>query len=113
MAGRSIDLNVTISGPLFSKRIDPVVKRAIVEEALEKIEERMVRSARSGGVNALGRRRNVVTQRRQNLDLHIESTLRNPRQTGRAWGDKNMAIIKAMTRNVLNKATQRIVGELS
>lgn len=108
----ALNIEVMLRGPLFTKKIDDVVADALIHEALDKVEERMERSAHSGGRNALGRRRNIVTQERHGLTLDIASTLRNPRQTGRSWQDKNTSIIKSMTRNVLRKAAQRMAGEL-
>ena len=106
----SVDITVKLTGPLFSKSVDAVVKRAIVEEALDKVDERMERSARGRGE---GRKRNTVTRERRDLVLSVNSTLIRPRTTGRAWTSKNMGIIKAMTPRVLRKVAQRAAEGLS
>jgi len=38
-----IEVTGTVKGPLFSQRIDETTKRVIVEEVLDKIDERVTR----------------------------------------------------------------------
>jgi hypothetical protein len=132
-------VTVTIRGPLFSKKIDQVVKDAIVAESLLKIQERVERPGRR-----LGRKNNRLSSRRNALVLDVASTLRdpsvtrqripsfgsgrgrrpnpqfNPRSRGTAWvrkhvggGQYGKGIIGAMAPAVLRKTAQRIIGELS
>ena len=132
-------ITVNVSGPLFSKKIDHVIKSAIVAEALMKVEERIKRPGRKAG-----RRLNRLTSRINGLTLTVDSTVRakgsrrqsfptfgrgagrrvnpdfNPRATGKAWmrkhvgsGDYGKGIIGQMLPRVLRKTTARIVGELS
>lgn len=107
-----MDISVQLTGPMFTKEAKPVVEKALGEEALRKISERMERSARSGGKKALGRRRNTITQTQNGLVLDIDSTLIWPRTKGSSWYRKNERIITAMTKNVLRKAGRRIAEEL-
>lgn len=108
MTDRTVGMNVTLSGPLFSKKVDDVVKNAIVSEALTKIADRTKRGGKGKGAKA-----NVVTPQRQELVLEVHSTLHYPRTTGKAWDRKNIAIVKAMGPNVLRSVSRRIVSELT
>ena len=102
-----MNISVTISGPLFRKKVDAVVKAAIVEEVLEKIGQRMER-----GGKGLGARRNVVSHRIAGLAMEVETTRRFPRTRGAAWARKNVGIVRGMAPNVLRKTALRIVEEL-
>ena len=104
-----IQVHVTVKGPLFTKKLDSLVRNAMYEEAVEKITARMER-----GGKGLGARRNVVTTRRLDpLTGEASSTLHRPRTKGTAWTRKNVAIAKAMAPRVLRKAALRITSELS
>ena len=103
-----IMVSVRLRGPLFTKRITPLVEAAILSEALEKIGERMER-----GGKGLGAKRNVVTLRRNALTLEAASTLRRPRTKGTAWTRKNVGIVRAMAPRVLNAVARRVVAELT
>lgn len=137
----SMNLNATIKGPLFSKKIDAVVKQAIWVETLDKIEDRILRPSRKAQ-KKLGFRRNTLTPRKNALVLEVKTTTAtgafkhkgrrgrrgsgtprpgwqekvpsyNPRRTGTAWQASNMAAARAMLPRVLRKTTARIVGDLS
>jgi hypothetical protein len=110
-------LNVTVRGPLFSKKIDAVVKAAMIDECMRKIQ---VRLDRPPPKKLLGMRRNPV---RTKLSAalgndsvltfeHVESRFHSPRRTGSSWTRKNVGIIKAMAPRVLRKAAKRITEEL-
>lgn len=110
-----MDVKVTVRGPLFDKKIDKTVKAAIVEECLLKINARLTRAgARGSGGRGLGTQRNTVgtVVDINAITLTAESTLIFPRTTGRAWAQKNMAIVRAMAPRVMRKTALRIVGEL-
>ena len=103
-----IQVSVTLKGPLFSKKIDQVVKAAMIEETLEKIGQRMER-----GGKGLGAKRNIISRQTAALEMGVQSTRHFPRTRGTAWTQKNVAIVKAMAPRVLRKAALRIAGELS
>lgn len=108
------NVEVTIRGPYFDKRIDKVVEQAIVQEGIEKVGERLTRKGAQGsGGKGLGVKRNVVRRTKHGMEEEIASTLRRPRTKGTAWTRKNMGIAKAMLPRVLKKTSARIVGELS
>lgn len=107
------NIDVTIKGPFFNKKISKVVQDAIVQEAVEKIGDRLTRKGTQGsGGKGLGVRRNTVTRKRGGLGEQVASTLRRPRTKGTSYIRKNMGIAKAMAPRVLRKTAQRIVGEL-
>lgn len=103
-----MNIAVNLSGPLFKKKIDAVVKAAIIEEALEKIGQRMER-----GGKGLGARRNIVSRRTAGLEMEVDTTKRRPRTKGTAWARKNMGIVRGMAPHVLRKTALRIIGDLS
>lgn len=105
----AIDVRVTLKGGLFSKGIPPVVERALKEEALAKVRERINRPYRG---KRLGRARNIVTPTEQELTLREDSTLIPPRTKGTSWQRKNVAIVKSMAPRVMKKAAQRIAEEM-
>lgn len=105
----AIDVNVTLKGKLFTKKIDDVVKRAIVEEVLVKVDERFGRARQGRG---LGAQRNTITRQRRGLELEVRSTRVWPRTKGTAWTRKNIGTIKSMSGRVARKAATRIVEEL-
>lgn len=104
----AIDVSVTLKGPLFTKKIDDVVKRQLVAEVLTKVEERTRRQGKG-----LGARRNTISHERDGLELNVESTRNWPRTKGTSWQKKNIGIVKAMAPRVMRKAAQRITEELS
>lgn len=116
-------VEVVVRGPLFSKKIDRVVKAAMIDECLKKINKRLLRPRKKTrlGTPALGGRRNVVTAEMafgegvetQATVSKIYSTLKSPRTKGTSWIRANVKIARAMAPRVLRKAAKRIVGELS
>lgn len=109
----NITANVTVKGPMFTKRIDSVVKQAIIEETLKKVDERMGRKGVQGsGGKGLGVRRNIVSRKLTGLELTVDSTTIAPRTRGTAWQKKNVRIIKAMVPRVVRKTALRIASEL-
>lgn len=113
--GSPLWVNVVVRGPLFSKKIDAVVKRALIAEVLEKIEVRLKR-----GGKGMGAKRNIVTAEMafghvaaQAVGMEVKSTKKYPRTKGTAWVSKNVAIARAMAPRVLRKAARRMVGELN
>ena len=110
-----MDVSVTVRGPLFEKKINKSVKDAIIEECLLKLNARLMRSGtRGSGGKGLGVQRNIVGSFVDTtaMQLTVESSLIFPRRTGRAWAQKNIAIVRAMAPRVMRKTAQRIVGEL-
>ena len=109
----NLSLDVTIKGPLVTKKVDKVVKDAIVAESLEKIRDRLTRKGAQGsGGKGLGVKRNIITNAFRGLELEVDSTRIYPRTRGTAWLRKNTAIVKAMAPRVLRKTAARIVDEL-
>ncbi len=108
-----IEIKVTVRGPLFDKKIEGVVKDAIIEETIGKIGDRLMRKGEQGsGGRGLGVKRNVVTSRRDEMTLRVFTSRKFPRTKGTAWQRKNVAIAKAMAPFVLRKTARRIVSEL-
>jgi hypothetical protein len=104
----SIDITVTAKGPLFEKKIDQVVKRAIIEEAFEKINVRAQRGGRG-----IGAKRNTVESRIRGLEMDVVSTLIWPRAIGSSWLRKNIGIIRATVPRYVRSIAKRIVGEMT
>jgi hypothetical protein len=100
----AIDVQVTLKGHLFEKKIDDTIKRALVEEVLMKVDERAQRQGKG-----LGAQRNRVERRLRGTELEIDTTRIWPRTKGTAWTRKQIAITKAMAPRVMRKAAQRIV----
>ena len=104
-------VNVTIKGPLFSKRIDKVIQQQIMQEAMPKFEKRVRRKGRK-----IGRKRNPIGPGRLTLGggvtMELESSLNWPRTTGSTWTSKNVAAIKPMAPRVLRKLAREITREL-
>jgi hypothetical protein len=92
----SVNLKVTMKGPMFSKVIDAEVKKAIVAEALaedgsrytsETIPQRIKRVKKSG--KRQGRLVNTVTTTTQGLNMTAVTTVRdkgNRRQSAPSFG---------------------------
>lgn len=104
----AIDVNVIVRGPLFTKKIDRVVKDALVAEVLTKVDERAKRQGKR-----LGALRNTITTHLDGLMLTISSTMDYPRTRGTSYVRHQTRAIRAMARRVMQKAAERIVGELS
>ena len=109
----SISVQVTVRGRIFAKNISGEVKKAIINESLEKIDKRL---SRRPPRKKLGMMRNPVKTRMDAHALklhfeHVESRFHSPRRTGKAWLRKNIAIVKAMAPRVLRKTAARIIGE--
>lgn len=110
-------VHVTVRGPLFTKKINAVVKQAMIDECMKKVDERL---SRKPPAKKLGMMRNPVKTRMEaggtdavNLHFeHVQSRFHNPRRTGSSWAKKNMGIIKAMAPRILRATAKRIVGEL-
>jgi hypothetical protein len=106
----AIDVKVTLKGPLFSRDLVNRNRKALHQEVIRKVSERMSRKGPQGsGGRGIGARRNVVTQRQKaELELLVESTRIWPRTKGTAWTRKNIGIVKSMAPRVLRKAASRI-----
>ena len=113
-----IALKVTVKGPLFSKKIDAVVKAAMIDECMKEIDKRL---SRPPPKKKLGMMRNPVKTRMgtgmgQDATLafeHVESQFHSPRRTGSSWVKKNIGIIHSVARRNLKAVANRIVRELS
>lgn len=112
--GSAAWVDVVVRGPLFDKKITQVVKTAMVDECLKKIEKRMKRGGKGAGA-----KQNIVTAEMafgaaamNAVGMEVASTLRRPRTKGKAWVRKNVAIARAMAPRVLRKAARRMVAEL-
>lgn len=104
---------VNLKGPLFTKKIDDVVKKAIVEETLQKVDQRLGRKGAQGsGGKGLGVKRNIVDRKLTGLELTVDTTKIRPRTKGTSWQKKNVAIAKAMIPRVVRKTALRIASEL-
>lgn len=108
-----IEVTATVRGPLFTQRIDETTKRVMVEEVLDKVNERVTRVPRSPKA---GRKNNTIEARRQDREaevaLGITSTLNWPRTKGAAWLRYNIGAIKKIAPNVIRKAGRRLAEEL-
>lgn len=101
---------VTVHGPAFGEGLDKTIEGAILGEALDKINQRLMRKRRKG----LGARRNTLSlSERGALEFEVDTTLKNPRNTGKAWNRKQLAIARAMAPRVLRSTAKRIVGDLN
>jgi len=115
----AFDITVKVNGGLFQKNIPETVRRAMVGEAIEKIDQRLMRKgARGSGGKGLGVQRNIVSHemRPAQMQTTISTTVGGkehwPRTKGTSWQRKNIAITKAMAPRVLRKAANRIVEEM-
>ena len=121
-------VNVVVRGPLFEKKIDKVVKAALIDECLKRIQkeeqiktDRLIRKRTkypSGRVKGLGAKRNPITREmlfgQSNLiAMGFKSPTNFPRTKGTKWVVKNIAWIRAMVPRVLKKAAARMVSELN
>lgn len=117
-----VSMNVKISGPLFDKDIRKAVEDAVFDEVMQKVEERMERSARttrSKGRTLIGQQRNTVRTSSDGLQFVATSTLNNPRNKGTSWVKKHIGaagfgkgILGSMIPHVARKAGKRIAGDL-
>lgn len=108
------NVEVTITGKFFDKKIDKVVEDAIVQEAVTKVGERLTRRGALGsGGKGITVKKNVVTRRVGGMEETIASTLKGKRTKGNAWVGKNMGIAKGMLPRVLRKTATRITSELN
>lgn len=84
---------------LQRKLSDAVLLDSQLERVRDKIVSRIVdRPGKGAGARANSLRAEVTP-----LGATVVSTLNNPRQTGRAWQDKNAAIVKALAPRVIGK----------
>ena len=104
-------VQVTLRGPLFTKKINKVIERQILSEAMPKFEKRVRRKGKK-----IGRKRNPIGPGSFALGGGVEMTMTStknwPRTVGSTWTAKNVAAIKAMAPRVLRKLAREIVGEL-
>lgn len=109
-----LDITVSVNGGIFKRDIRRTARQAVYEEALQKIDQRLMRRGIYGsGGKGRGVRRNIVEHARDDdLAIEVSSTLRWPRTKGTTWTKKNVAIVKAMAPRVLRKAADRIVQEM-
>ena len=111
----AIDVTVRLNGGLFHKNIPESVRRALVDEAVDKIGQRLVRKGAQGsGGRGIGVRRNTVTQDRDDARMTVTtlSTHIWPRMKGTSWQGKNVRIARSMAGRVLRKAADRVVAEM-
>lgn len=119
----SVKFDVRQSGRFFTANMSQTVERAVQEEVLRKVAERLERSAktrRSKGRVLVGQARNTVTVASRELEVSATSTLKAPRNKGTSWSRKHLGgppfgkgIVGAMIPNVARKTANRIVQELS
>jgi len=118
----SISVQVTVRGPLFSKKIDKVVKDAMIQKCFKDVDKRLSRPPPKRKA-LLGMRRNPVKTRLETVAAtnqiiklhfeHVESRFHSPRRTGKAWVRKNIGIIKSIVRNTIKAVANQIASELS
>ena len=120
-----LNINVKVSGPLFTKNLTETVKKAIIAEGLKKIEERQERGTASlirrkgtwatGRLKFQGAKLNPVRRQTKGLTLEIlASTGSGPRRRrARKWVENNMAMIYRAAPSMLRSIAKRIVSELN
>jgi hypothetical protein len=109
-----VDFNFTMRGPLFEKNVTDEVRHAIVGEVLDKVDQRVMRKARSP---KLGRKNNTLSskrmeQRKGEQSLQVDSTLNYPRTRGTAWVKYNVAMVRKLAPNVIRAAGRRLAQQL-
>lgn len=114
-----IAVNVTLRGRIFEGKAGATIKRAIYDEALVKINERMTRKGSQGsGGSGIGVKRNIISSKlRGDLNELLISSTRGgrahwPRTQGTFWQRKNIAITKAMAPRVIRALAKRIEADL-
>jgi hypothetical protein len=116
-----LNITVTLRGPLFTKKIDATVKKAILTEGLERIGKeldiktaRLIRRPLTHKKGAgLGAKRNPVHRKTAGIVMDIISRIgKYPRMSGRRWTENNMVAIYRMAPRMLRKIANRIVSEL-
>lgn len=120
MADPMFDLHVSVRGGLFNRNVPESVRRAVVEEAVDKVGARLVRKGSMGsGGRGLGvRRKHNQPIRQIRRDALVVETISPrgrahwPRLKGTTWLRKNARIAKAMGPRVLRKTAERIVAEM-
>lgn len=104
----AIDINVKVTGGLFSKDISKVVRAAVYEEVIDKLATRMER-----GGKGIGAKRNTISRpQREELQELVKSTRIWPRTKGTSWQRKNIAIAKSLVPRAAKKYAERVVREL-
>ena len=112
----SMNVNVTLRGPLFTKKIDNTVKKVILDEGIERIGKEIIDKTerlKRKKVGGMGAKRNPIDRRTTGLAMTVTSSVGKwPRMSGGKWTYKNIGIIKGMAPRVMNKIAQRIISEL-
>jgi hypothetical protein len=79
----------------------------LFQPEIEDIRGTIVKRIMRGG-KGLGAQRNQITAQPEDLGAIVETTLTNPRNTGKAWGHKNQRIVGSMAPRVFAKAARNI-----
>lgn len=138
----SVTLNATLKGPLFSKKIDSVVKERILVRVFDRVGETIANPSKKAQ-KRLGFRRNKLTPRKHPLVFEMSSTLAgpprwkkprkssvrrrgtprpgwqekvpdyNPRRTGKSWQAMNENRARKIIPNALRKYTAEAVAEMN
>ncbi len=124
----SMDIKVNVSGPLFTKDIVKTIEKAVIEEAIDVLDARIMltgkkfstsgqakqskKTGRQVRGQGLGVMRNTLSERRETLKSHVSSTLIPPRTVGTSWIAYNMGIAKSLVPRVVRKTADRIVRDL-
>lgn len=108
----SLEVKTTLKGPLFSTNLDGAAKRAVREELVDKVEERVLRVPRSP---KLGRKNNTLSSRQfssaNEESMEVDSTLNWPRTKGTAWLAYNLGAVRKMAPNVVRAIARRLAQE--
>lgn len=108
----NMQVKTTLKGPLFSSNLDGAAKRAVREELVDKVEERVLRVPRSA---KLGRKNNTLSSRQfgnnEEQSMEVDSTLNWPRTSGRSWLAYNIGTVRKMAPNVVRAIARRLAQE--
>lgn len=103
----TVTTSVKLRGPIFDKKITPLMEAIIYDNAIDSIGKRLAR-----GGKGLGAKRNPINRERRGLTETVSSSTIRPRTKGTAWLRKNLAIANSMAPRVLRATATRIVEEL-